>query len=330
MNNEDKKQFLASAKDLIAQGQLTREEMEALFSGYQGTAVSASGKTTKFHYDISTVLSYIGAGIILCGITFLVFQHWSQFGTSARLVITLGTGLALYASAIIFLINDRYRVITAAFYLMAAILTPTGLFIAFDAAGMSATAMPVLISALCFLQHFGTFYLSRRNIFLAFQIFCATWFFFVFSNFIARGSQIYATENFTTYRVLIVAISFLLLGFSMADAARRQLQTGLYRLGVIGGLGAIFALGGFKPDQNLFWELVFPLAVAACVAVGSYISRRDFLWLGSLALMVYIVKISFEYFQDSLGWPVTLILAGVLLIGIAYGSLALRRKYFSA
>jgi hypothetical protein len=45
--------------------------------------------------------------------------------------------------------------------------------------------------------------------------------------------------------------------------------------------------------------------------------------------MGYILKITGEYFADSLSWPVALMVAGFALIGVGYFTFYLRKKYFS-
>jgi hypothetical protein len=46
--------------------------------------------------------------------------------------------------------------------------------------------------------------------------------------------------------------------------------------------------------------------------------------------MIYILKITGEYFQDGLGWPLALVLAGLALIAVGYVAVYVNNKYLAA
>ncbi len=48
---------------------------------------------------------------------------------------------------------------------------------------------------------------------------------------------------------------------------------------------------------------------------------------GSLFLGGYLAKITGEYFSDSLGWPLALVLVGFMLMGVGYLTFRLKRTY---
>jgi len=43
--------------------------------------------------------------------------------------------------------------------------------------------------------------------------------------------------------------------------------------------------------------------------------------------MIYIMKITSEYFSHAMGWPLALVLAGLILIGIGHYTYNLGKKY---
>ena len=57
------------------------------------------------------------------------------------------------------------------------------------------------------------------------------------------------------------------------------------------------------------------------------LKSRAMLVIGSLYLMGYILKITAEYFSDSLGWPISLVIAGFALIAVGYGTFRINQKY---
>ncbi len=56
----------------------------------------------------------------------------------------------------------------------------------------------------------------------------------------------------------------------------------------------------------------------------------SFLTFGTLFIMAYILKITAEYFTRGLGWPLALVIAGLMLIAIGYLSFYLKKKYISS
>ena len=56
---------------------------------------------------------------------------------------------------------------------------------------------------------------------------------------------------------------------------------------------------------------------------------RQFLLIGTLFLVVYIFMIGGEYFQNEVGWPITLFVAGLISMGIGVAMERVRRKYFT-
>ena len=77
----------------------------------------------------------------------------------------------------------------------------------------------------------------------------------------------------------------------------------------------------------MFWELIFPALAFGALLGGIPLKSRPFLFVGSLFIMIYIIKISAEYFKDSMGWPLALVLAGLALMTVGYLSFYLNRRY---
>jgi hypothetical protein len=119
------------------------------------------------------------------------------------------------------------------------------------------------------------------------------------------------------------------LAFAFADTPRRALSDLLYSFGSLAFLGAALSLGGWKPSQNAFWELVFPGLVFVVLYASVHLKSRPLLAVGSLFLASYLVKITNEYFKDSLGWPLALVISGLALMGVGYLTLRLKRRYLN-
>jgi hypothetical protein len=50
------------------------------------------------------------------------------------------------------------------------------------------------------------------------------------------------------------------------------------------------------------------------------------LW-GTVFFMGYLLKISSEYFVDSIGWPTALMISGLGMIAVAYFAFRIKKQY---
>ncbi|MEK7649608.1 MAG: hypothetical protein AAB367_01425 [Patescibacteria group bacterium] len=133
---------------------------------------------------------------------------------------------------------------------------------------------------------------------------------------------------------IIVGVLYLALSALLSQLSKFGLQEGsrykeffdLAGPGLV--LSAVFFLGldGSKP----IYETLLLLASLGFI-FGSIPKRsRQFLYLGTLFLIVYIFSIGGEYFENDVGWPIILFVAGFVSMGIGVGIEKVRRKYFTA
>jgi len=89
--------------------------------------------------------------------------------------------------------------------------------------------------------------------------------------------------------------------------------------------GSLMAYAGlFDLVQHTSVELVY-LAVTAAVLYGCVVLQSRALLLTTvIAMLSFIGYFSGEYFANSLGWPITLVLMGVAFLGV--GALAIKVK----
>lgn len=142
-----------------------------------------------------------------------------------------------------------------------------------------------------------------------------------FSNYITIGGSI------TIAGTIYLSTSYLLpqlKKFGLEEPVR--FGNFLKTIGTLAFLGGIFdmGLGGKKP----IYETLLLLASLGFI-FGSILNQsRAFLYLGTLFLVIYIFGIGTEYFQNQLGWPLTLFVAGLISMGIGFIVEKLRHHYF--
>jgi hypothetical protein len=117
----------------------------------------------------------------------------------------------------------------------------------------------------------------------------------------------------------------MVLAWSFSGTERDGLSGPLYAFGSLAFLGSTLALGGWKPSQNAFWELALPGLVFGVLYLSVHLRSKALLTFGSLFLGAYLAKITGEYFSDSMGWPLALIVLGLLLMGVGFLTFRLKR-----
>ncbi|MBI2100499.1 MAG: hypothetical protein HYT47_00540 [Candidatus Vogelbacteria bacterium] len=324
-----KEEVLQYIRTLAEQKVVSKEELDAAFDS--GSGIKTDVVLTK-KLGIAEILYYIGGAIVFLGISILLWQNWSTLGFGTKVLATLGSGIAAYFVGLLFSRDERTETAGSAFYLISALVTPMGLWVVFDNAGFDASSYGTqsLISGIML----GTYLLSllvfRKNVFTLFSILFGTWLFFSLTSFMVGGGPYFDDWKFYEYRVLVAGIAYILLGYAFSKNERAPLQGFLYGFGILGFLGAALTLGGWEPNQNVFWELIYPGFVFGALFLSVHIKSKAFLTWGTLFLMAYILKITSEYFSSGLGWPLALVIAGLAMIGVGYMSISLKKKYLSA
>lgn len=321
----EKDQLLASIKSLSSKGILTKEEVLGAFENEKDHKKSVL--TRKL--GVSEVLYMTGGFIVVLGIAILVFQNWSELSLISKILATLGVGMTTYFTGVLLNKEDKYGAVGYAFHLIAALVIPIGLGVVFNEAGYDtgSAAIQSVITGILFVMYLASFLLFKKPIFTFFTIVYATWFFFSFTNFLIGPNPYFDQIKFYEYRFLLVGLSYLFLGFYMSHTDQRELTEPMYGIGSLLFLGAALILGGWKPEQNVFWELIFPGLVFGALFLSVYLKSRSFLSVGTIFLMVYILKITGEYFSGALGWPLSLVICGTSLIGVGYYAFTINRKY---
>lgn len=322
-----KEEVLQYIKDLAAQKVITKDEMNAAYD--EASGVKADVALTQ-KLGIAEILYYIGGAIVFLGISILIWQNWSTLSIVTKILATLGSGIAAYFVGLIFSKNEKTETVGSAFYLISALVMPIGLYVVFDSAGLNVASHGTqsLISGILLGTYLLSYFVFRKNVLLLFSILFATWFYYVFVAYLFGRSPEWL-KNFE-YLTLASGLGYILLGYSFSKNERASLSGFLYSFGILGFLGAAFALGGWEPSQNIFWELIFPGLVFATLFISVHLKSKAFLTFGTLYLMAYILKITTEYFTGGLGWPLALVIAGLMLIAVGYLSFYLKNKYISA
>jgi hypothetical protein len=321
-----KEEVLQYIRTLAEQKIITKDELIEAYDS--GSGIKQDIVLTK-KLGVSEILYYIGGAIVFLGISILLWQNWSTLGFGTKVLVTLGSGIAAYFVGLLFSRDERTETAGSAFYLISALVTPIGLWVVFDNTGLDASSYgsQSLISGIMFVTYLLSLFVFHKNIFTLFSILFGTRFFFSLTSWMVDGRPYLNDWKFYMYRVLIAGVAYMLMGYAFSKNERAPLSGFLYGFGIFGFLGAALALGGWKPNQNVFWELIYPGLVFGALFLSVYIRSKAFLTFSTIFLMAYILKITSEYFSTGLGWPLALVIAGLAMIVVGYMSLSIKKEY---
>ena len=88
--------------------------------------------------------------------------------------------------------------------------------------------------------------------------------------------------------------------------------------------------GLFSLIEGSLLEIFFLGAACGLVFLSTWVKSRGLLLVGTVAILGYIGYYTAEHFTDVIGWPIALILFGLLLIGLSAVAFRINRKYIAA
>ena len=309
-----------------SQGAVTSEDIYGLLSE-KGQSISLNPRNA---FNLSGVLYYVGAGIAFLGVAIFIGQEWDNLPSFVRIFTTLGAGLGLFAAAVILESTKRLDRVPDAFHFLAGLLIPGGIFVTLSELGFRGGHFgPAIIFTVLTFSYFLMYRMYRHNLVLAFAFVYATFAVLLITDALAGNFPPFSLDDFISYRILAIGISYALLGYVFEKSTRAVLSGWLYALGTLAILGSAFALQGWDPNQSGLWELVYIPLIFLLMFLAIILRSRSMLFLPPMFLVADIFKLSDEYFRNTLSWPLLLVLAGFLLIGVGYFTFYLNRKYLN-
>jgi len=266
---------------------------------------------------LGRILGTLGGIFVFAGLGVFIAMNWDAMNTAARIVITLGSGIAALAMALVASKDDRGQRFKTPLYLMAALLQPTGILVALNefSSGGDWRYAALVTAGIMALQQGLVFRVRREAVLLFTTIFFSLW---------------------------LLATALDLLG---ADSDFIALLLGGCTVGLCGGLdrtswsgitpfwyfvgSAAFLSGLFSLLRGSGIELLFLVAACGGVYLSIAVRSRVLLIVSTVAILAYISYFTSEHFLDSLGWPIVLILLGLLLIGLSAAAMRINRRYIA-
>ena len=261
------------------------------------------------------VLGVLGGIFIFAGIGVFIALQWEHMNSAARVVVTLGSGLAAFALAVLSNHDARYGAATTPLLLVAAVLEPTGMLVAFDEFGTGGDWRWASLAAAgtMALQSAAAFRAMRRSTPLFLVILFGAMFWWTALDMLDLDDELVA---------LVLGGSLLLTSVGTDRAGHRDITPVWYFLGASG-----FFYGVFELVERTPFEIGFLAVAAGFVYLSAVLHSRTLLAVSTLAILAYTGWFTSEHFADSIGWPLALIVFGIVMIGLSALAVRIDRQY---
>jgi uncharacterized membrane protein len=278
---------------------------------------------------ILKIFNYVGGALIFFGVTYFIGSNWYNLSDFIKVFVSLGTAIAGFIVGILFQHAKKYTASTA-FYLLAGLLFPIGLYITYQVyqIPIQPSCLDLVISTICLIVFLVSQLRSPRIIFLLFSILYASYFYFSIIEFLLYGNTVHI-QNLNQYELIALGFSYIFLGYYLNFSSSSVLTGPLYFFGALLILASTYVLGVSNDTRFIFhWRIIALISIILAFILAVPLKAKSFLYLGALFLIIYIVDMSFRFAQvfGDMGWSLILVIAGLLLMLIGYLVFFLYRK----
>lgn len=322
----NKNELLEELLTKVNSGELTKDEVTnklSLSKSVQSSHLSTEKEHEKF--QVTKVLYILGASVVIVGVILLIGQIWNEIGSFGRVGVTFGLG-ALFNILGLFLMGQKpEKLIGLVYTVIGGIMIPFGVFILVDEfyAGNQIRIFSFICIFLSYLlfnktfKHFVLTFFAILNITIAAYL-------TLFEVKEVLLSGLYDLDKAYNYLTIAIGVSYIILSRVFIKNWNAKLVGPLNFLGITGILGSMFSL----VFGSVFWQITFVFALMASFALSINMKSKIILIMSNVFLILHISYISSEYFANSvIGWPLTIVIVGLIFIALGYGSVAINKKF---
>lgn len=262
------------------------------------------------------VLSYLGCVFLLGGVISFISLFWFDIGTFGRIGLSLGLGFSIYLLACYIECSESPPAISTPLHILAFLIQIVGLFV-FLASYYPSSATwehpSLFVFGILGLQQGLTLVAFKRAVFVFNALLCLT----ICAFAIVALSGIAEKHAFILVGLLLLALSYLV------DKSSFKIISGFWYF-----FGSAFFLGGlFSQLEGQSLDFLFLLPSCFLVYLSTLVKSRTLLFVSILATFLFLGYFTHEHFTDSIGWPLSLMLLGALLIGLGSLGLKISKKF---
>lgn len=304
-HSEEQLAALSQIKTIAETAGLSRQDVMQVFND----------KDVNDPSMLQRVMSYIGGAFVFVGICVYVGIVWEDLDSLARVIITLGSGFVAFILGLFAIGDQRFVRASTPLFLIAAGLQPAGLFVFMDEYLPSSNNY-ALAAAYVFgfmtVQQAIAFAACKRTSLLFFALF----FYYLFTS---------ALFDLLDVDSKITALALGVSGVAASWIASKTRHEGVSPFYFFCG-GVAIAAAAFDYLEDTPYDVLLIGVVALMILVSVLASSRSFLTISIISLLCYLAYYTDEYFKDVVGWPIALVIIGLIMIGVSSAAVKLGRK----
>lgn len=309
---DDRTRALEHVAALARQHGLTAAEITAAMGEAPRAAEEAD---TRRRNVLVRILGYLGGTFVFAGVGVFIALQWEHMNSSARVIITLGSGVTAFVMAILASREPRFDKATTPLLLMAAALEPTGMLVAFDEFGSGGDWRwaSLVTGGTMALQFGAAFHALRRSTPLFMTVVFGMLFWWTALDLVDADGTLIA---------LLLGGSLVLAAVGIDRMGHTDITPAFYLVGATS-----FLYGWFDAVERTPLEISFIAVAAAFVYLSAVLHSRMLLFVATLAILSYTGWYTSQHFADSIGWPIALVAFGLFMIGSSALAFRFDREY---
>lgn len=285
----------------------------------QEIATALQAPQQQAQKEPSTVLSklfgYIGGIFVFAGIGVFISMYWDDFGSAARVIVTLGTGLIAFVMGLVCLTDKKYERAATPLFLMASVLQPTGILVMLQEYSSGGDARHgLMFMAIYMLIQQGATFLAKGRTVLAFSAILFGCIFF------ANLFDVWGMDE--ELIGMVMGASLLCIAYALNQSRHVAIAPFWY---FVGAVILLFSL--FDAVKNTPFELAYLGLSALMIFLSTYVRSRTLLLVGTMSMLLYIGYYTAKHFANTVGWPIALVMIGIALIALSSLAVRLNNKY---
>ena len=287
---------------------------EPVSSTSRATTGSPESRSSKSG-PLARALAWLGGTFVLAGLVVFVGMYWQGMNSAERIVITLGSGVVCFVLSFLAHGSGKRDRLATPLFILAALLEPGGMFVAFDELGHGGSLLDAEIVVGIVMLAQSVLYLAKTRRTVAV--------------FAALGFGSLATAAFFSKMEIDGGVTGLVVGLAVflvthaVDRSRHRVITPFWYF----ASAATVLLATFDLVQHRVFEIATLAVAAGFVYLSTRIRSRTLLATGCIGILVYVGYYTRERFADSVGWPILLILLGILMMTLGAFAVRIHRRY---
>lgn len=264
---------------------------------------------------LTRLFGYLGGIFVVAGLGVFIEMQWDEMNSFARIAVTLGSGIAAFVMAFVSVDDERMEKAATPLFLLAALLQPIGILVAIDefSAGGDERHAFLLTAGILFIQQILVFAKTRRTVLLFTSLWFGSWFCGTAMDLIGLDEDLI---------VFTLGTSTLLVTYSIDRGPHRSITGFWYFVS-----STAMLIGLFELLEDSIAEILFLGVACGVVFLSTWVRSRSLLLVATLAILSYVGYYTAQHFTNVVGWPIALIVFGLLLIGLSAFAFRIDRKY---